>query len=147
MRRVGMRGSGEWERISWDEALDAIVGKTKELQAAYGPECVVVGQGTSRSTNDWHMRLNPPLGNHAWGLAPLHVCLSPVIIPNALSFGAAQDTGADLMARFRSDPFATNCYVLWGISVSYTHLLLHVNRADRQLQLWSRTASRAQGAA
>ena len=24
MRRVGERGSGEWERISWDEALDAI---------------------------------------------------------------------------------------------------------------------------
>ncbi|WP_102375649.1 molybdopterin-containing oxidoreductase family protein [Raoultibacter massiliensis] len=132
MRRVGQRGSGEWERISWDEAMETIISKTKELQAQYGPESIIVGQGTSRSTNDWHMRLNHTLGGHAWGLAPLHVCLSPVIIPNALSFGVGQDTGADLMARFRSDPFATNCYVLWGISPHCLIEQFHVMRENQK---------------
>ncbi|HJM18729.1 MAG TPA: molybdopterin-dependent oxidoreductase, partial [Candidatus Thalassarchaeaceae archaeon] len=30
MRKVGERGSGDWERISWDEALDEIAGKIRK---------------------------------------------------------------------------------------------------------------------
>lgn len=30
MRRVGPRGSGKWERISWDEALDTLAGRIRE---------------------------------------------------------------------------------------------------------------------
>lgn len=37
MKRVGDRGSGEWERISWEEAIDTITSKWKELRAEYGP--------------------------------------------------------------------------------------------------------------
>jgi len=29
LKRVGPRGSGEWERVSWDDALDAIAGKIR----------------------------------------------------------------------------------------------------------------------
>lgn len=131
MKRVGPRGSGEWERISWDEALETIVNKTKELQEKYGPESVVIGQGTSRSTNDWHMRLNNTLNLRGWCLAPLHVCLSPVIIPNAVSFGTPQDTGADMMCRFCHDPFDTGCYVFWGVS---SHHLIEQFKAIRENQ-------------
>lgn len=43
------RGDADaWERISWDEALDTIEQKTKELQAEYGRETVVVFSGTGR---------------------------------------------------------------------------------------------------
>ena len=34
--RNGPRGSGQWRRVSWDEALDYIAGKLKETIAAYG---------------------------------------------------------------------------------------------------------------
>lgn len=37
MRRVGERGSGEWEQLSWEEAMDYIVGKHKEISQKYGP--------------------------------------------------------------------------------------------------------------
>ena len=36
MRRVGERGAGEWERISWDEAMDEIVTKFNEYKEQYG---------------------------------------------------------------------------------------------------------------
>ena len=36
MRRVGERGSGEWEQLSWDEAMDYIVEKHKEIADKYG---------------------------------------------------------------------------------------------------------------
>jgi anaerobic selenocysteine-containing dehydrogenase len=34
MKRIGIRGSGKWEAISWDEALDSIVGKLLELRSS-----------------------------------------------------------------------------------------------------------------
>ena len=40
LKRVGPRGSGQWEHISWDQALDEIAAKLNELRDAYGPESV-----------------------------------------------------------------------------------------------------------
>ncbi|MEC8165211.1 MAG: molybdopterin-dependent oxidoreductase [Pseudomonadota bacterium] len=37
MRRVGARGSGEWERITWDDALDEIADRIAAIRAEYGP--------------------------------------------------------------------------------------------------------------
>ncbi|MBW1802938.1 MAG: molybdopterin-dependent oxidoreductase, partial [Deltaproteobacteria bacterium] len=44
-KRIGARGEGKWERISWDEALDTIAGKFKALKEAHGPEAVAFGLG------------------------------------------------------------------------------------------------------
>ncbi len=41
MRRVGERGSGQWERISWDEAADQIADAMLDAIAAGGPESIV----------------------------------------------------------------------------------------------------------
>lgn len=42
MKRVGERGEGKWERITWDEALDTITSKFKDIAAKYGPESVAM---------------------------------------------------------------------------------------------------------
>ncbi len=42
MKRVGPRGSGEFERITWDEALDTIAAKYKYTLETYGPEAFFV---------------------------------------------------------------------------------------------------------
>lgn len=41
MRRVGPKGSKQFERISWDEALDEITDKWKALIDEYGPESIL----------------------------------------------------------------------------------------------------------
>lgn len=46
MRRVGERGEGKWERISWDEAITEIAEKFKEIQAKYGPRALVLDTGS-----------------------------------------------------------------------------------------------------
>jgi anaerobic dimethyl sulfoxide reductase subunit A len=37
MRRVGERGGGRFERISWEEAVDAVANKIREIGGKYGP--------------------------------------------------------------------------------------------------------------
>lgn len=41
MRRIGPRGSGQWQRITWDEALDEIAGRFKAISAEYGPQAIL----------------------------------------------------------------------------------------------------------
>ena len=36
MRRTGPRGSGQFERISWDEALDQVAGEMRRIRETYG---------------------------------------------------------------------------------------------------------------
>lgn len=40
MKRVGKRGEGKWQRISWEEAIDTIVTKFKGYQEEYGKQSV-----------------------------------------------------------------------------------------------------------
>lgn len=40
MKRVGERGSGRWERISWEEAIDLIGDTWKRLQEEYGKSSI-----------------------------------------------------------------------------------------------------------
>ncbi|PAF29926.1 molybdopterin oxidoreductase family protein [Paenibacillus sp. 7516] len=41
MRRVGAKGEGKFERISWDEAIHEITGKFKSISTKYGSESIL----------------------------------------------------------------------------------------------------------
>ncbi len=95
MKRVGPRGSGDWERISWQEAMDTIAEKTLQIKEKYGPTSIIVGQGTSRTSNHWHGRINSNIGVPGWGMAPHHVCMLPSIVPYYFTTGTFTFKGAD----------------------------------------------------
>ncbi len=40
LKRVGPKGGGKWERISWDEALDTIATKISQYKAEFGSDSV-----------------------------------------------------------------------------------------------------------
>jgi anaerobic selenocysteine-containing dehydrogenase len=40
-RRIGAKGEGRFERISWDEALDTIATRLKAIAAEFGPESIL----------------------------------------------------------------------------------------------------------
>ncbi len=48
LKRVGERGEGKFERITWDEAFDTIEKKFNDIKENYGPESVMFIQGTGR---------------------------------------------------------------------------------------------------
>ena len=49
MRRVGERGEGKWERVTWDEATREIAEKFLELSVKDGPQVISLGSGTQLS--------------------------------------------------------------------------------------------------
>lgn len=46
MKRVGERGSGKWQRVSWGEALDDITARLKRIKEEYGAESIVATAST-----------------------------------------------------------------------------------------------------
>ncbi|MFP5346516.1 MAG: DMSO/selenate family reductase complex A subunit [Actinomycetes bacterium] len=46
MKRVGPRGSGQWEEISWDQAYQTIADTLKRLIAQHGNESIYINYGT-----------------------------------------------------------------------------------------------------
>jgi anaerobic dimethyl sulfoxide reductase subunit A len=68
LKRVGKRGEGKFERISWDEALDTVANKINRIKQKYGNEALFVpyGTGAYSNTNGSHLarRLFNLYGGH-----------------------------------------------------------------------------------
>ena len=52
-KRLGSRGSGQWETISWTQALDEIAHRTKALAERYGGETIAWARGTGYRTDPY----------------------------------------------------------------------------------------------
>jgi len=79
LKRVGARGEGKWQRISWDEAYDTIEKKLKDIREKYGAESVIFCQGTGRDIGGPITFLMYAYGSPNWvqvGLAG-HACYTP----------------------------------------------------------------------
>ena len=79
LKRVGERGEGKWERITWDEAYDTCEKKLKEFREKYGAESVIFAQGTGRDIGGPITYLMYAYGSPNWlqiGLAG-HACYTP----------------------------------------------------------------------
>lgn len=57
LKRVGKRGEGRFERISWDEALDLVASEMRRVRETYGPGALFVpyGTGSYSQTNGSHV--------------------------------------------------------------------------------------------
>ncbi len=51
MIRTGPRGSGKWRKATWDEALDMVADKLKEIIGKHGGHSVVMGERTNLATH------------------------------------------------------------------------------------------------
>ncbi len=49
--RTGPRGSGKWKKATWDEALDYVAEKLKEVIKNHGPQSVILGERTQLATH------------------------------------------------------------------------------------------------
>jgi anaerobic selenocysteine-containing dehydrogenase len=68
LKRVGDRGAGTWARVAWNEAMDDIALRLREVVDRYGPEALVVATSNWNTTVDNGMsrRFMNLLGSPNW---------------------------------------------------------------------------------
>ena len=110
LRRVGAKGSGEFERISWDEALAEIAAKLHAVRDEFGGEAIWPFQGTG--TLGYLQGLKGRAGQRLWNVlgASRH---DMTICSVAGRVGAAYVTGT--AAGMDPETFAhSKLILLWG---------------------------------
>jgi len=100
-----------WERITWDEALDTVAAKFKQIITDYGPESIIVGQGTGRDFESHFSRFGNLLGTPNMITAG-HMCYLSRI-------GATLTT----CGRHPAIDYANNpkCIIMWGCNPLWTN--------------------------
>ena len=86
LRRVGPRGSGRWERIGWDEALDLMAETFAAIKRESGPEYVALCQGTGRPYIEFTARFLHAFGSPNFA-TPGHNCFLPRMISSSITVG------------------------------------------------------------
>ena len=116
MRRAGERGSGKWERISWDEALDEIAGKFTEVKEKYGPESIATIHGTGpRPTLYSTALLALALGTPNVISVDLHICFIPSLVAEHWTLGTS------VMMEKGPDYLNSDCIVVVGGNPLVSH--------------------------
>ena len=82
LKRVGKRGEGKFEPISWDEAYDLVEKRFGAIKAKYGAESAIFVQGTGRDIGGPITFLAYSFGSPNWvqlGLSG-HSCYTPRLV-------------------------------------------------------------------
>lgn len=124
LKRIGEKGEGKWQRISWDEAFDTIEEKLKEIKDKYGPESVIFLQGTGRDIGGWISLLAYAYGSPNWvfGLSGL-ACYTPRLMVMWITQGdfCVADASQWLPKRYDDPNYAVpKCIIIWGQALPAT---------------------------
>ena len=107
LKRVGKRGSGEWKRITWGQALDEIAEKLYTLAEEHGPETLATSIGGPHSVY-WPLHRFLNLFGSPNNLGIGQICWNPAIWVNSLTFGWPLEN--------ELDPQDTRCAIIWGMN-------------------------------
>jgi anaerobic selenocysteine-containing dehydrogenase len=105
------KGDNGWERITWDEALDAISERFKKVIKENGAESIVIGQGTGRDYESHLYRFANLLGTPNV-LTAGHMCYVSRV-------GATLITCGNLpVCDYAAEP---KCIVMWACNPQWTN--------------------------
>ncbi len=108
LKRIGEKGEGRWQRISWDQALDEVAEKLSGLRDTYGAETLTFTHGTKR-TYHWDCRRFFNLFGSPNTCGVNTICMCPSYATEFATYGGM------IMG---SEVPAAKCVVLWGCNAS-----------------------------
>jgi anaerobic selenocysteine-containing dehydrogenase len=121
LKRVGRRGEGKWQPISWEEAFDLIERRMKKIREESGPESVIFAMGTGRDIGPWICLLAYAYGspNVMFSLSGV-ACYSPRIAAVETVQGdyCILDAAQWFPKRY-DDPHykVPECIIVWGYNI------------------------------
>ena len=107
LKRVGPRGSDQWVRLDWNQALDEIADRLTELKGLFGPETLATSIGGPHTTF-WPLHRFMNLFGSPNNLGIGQICWNPSIWVNSLTFGWPIENEIDAER--------TCCAILWGVN-------------------------------
>ncbi len=111
MRRVGQRGEDRWERISWDEALDTIADRYRDIRAEHGNQAFIAfgATGNWSSLSTGIRGLYSGFWNRFGGATPIisQLCCASVSEGFAATFGGGR-------SEFRDEWVHSRYFLAWG---------------------------------
>jgi anaerobic selenocysteine-containing dehydrogenase len=121
LKRVGERGEGKWQEISWNEAFDLIEEKLGKIRQEFGPESVIFSMGTGRDIGPWICMLAYAYGspNVMFALSGI-ACYSPRIAAVETVQGdyCILDAAQWLPKRYDDPRYKIpECIVVWGYDI------------------------------
>lgn len=122
LKRVGQRGEGKWQEISWEEAYDLIEQRMKKIRNQFGPESVVFAMGTGRDIGPWICLLAYAYGspNVMFALSGL-ACYSPRIAAVETVQGdyCILDAAQWFPQRYEDTHYKVpECIIVWGYNIA-----------------------------
>ncbi len=121
MIRTGEKGEGKWKRISWNEALDRIAGKMKEIIEREGQRAISFAQGTPKGLELYLMIRLANLLNVPNITTPGSICHMPRETASLLTCGffpvPDYDHPPSLVLIWGSNLFQTNEEGILGIQL------------------------------
>lgn len=117
LKRVGKRGEGKWQRVSWDEALDKIAEAMNKTKTDYGAESVAFSMGDPKGFELYQWRLATVFGTPNV-CDTRHVCSVPRRMGQNVTCGFNEEAGTD----YTSDIDFSECVVLWAVNVEFSHM-------------------------
>ncbi|MFH1123078.1 MAG: molybdopterin-dependent oxidoreductase, partial [Pseudomonadota bacterium] len=109
LKRVGRRGEGKWERISWGRAMDEMAEKLTRLKEDFGAETLAIGRGTYR-TYYWPLVRFQHLFGTPNLYSPGQICFCNTWSTHVATYGAFA------AARSAMHHPKAGCVVLWGFN-------------------------------
>ncbi|MBE0595854.1 MAG: molybdopterin-dependent oxidoreductase, partial [Desulfuromonadales bacterium] len=123
MKRVGERGEGKFERISWDEALDTIAAKLVEVKEKFGPYSVLHQPYSYMSHCSFPLASWLGAGVAGWDAhsdCGFHEAQNWVYGKDLMD-GYIQSGMAFELAQDEPNIFKSKLIVLWGFNPAATH--------------------------
>ena len=106
LKRVGERGAGGWEKISWDRAMDEIAEKLASIRERHGAEAVATSSGTGRNGAEFAKTRFMNLFGSPNRIGVISICYAPRAMVWFSTFGG------HLVPDQK--PGITKMMVLWG---------------------------------
>ncbi len=89
LKRVGERGEGRWQRVSWDEALNGIAAGLTAVKDKYGPEAICGMRGTGPRAGGVSNLVPYALRSPNAISVDLHICYAPSLIAENVTIGTS----------------------------------------------------------
>ena len=120
MKRTNPKGEpGQWERISWDEALSTIAEKLNSIKEKHGAEKVAFITGDPKEPRSALMRLAYAFGSPNFGTES-STCFLATELANKLIYGPYHKVASKVATGANPVPDKTKVAIFWGTNPAWS---------------------------